>query len=269
MNARGREHALWHVVSLTMLAAAMLVAIGQDSGLAAVDRGPVPFRLIFEGTHDPSFGQANPLRRGEFSAVAPACNAGAAVDERYVHPNGVVREHTCADGSGSFTAILSPTVAELGGAGTWRIVGGTGRYADLRGEGAFAGEFVSGSPSHEETIDFRTTWTGVVGFDSTAPVIGRVRLSATRRGDGGTCLLRVSFRTHDAASGGAVRYRVLPRSGSRALPFAEGRARRGTTSVALQVNVYRPDLPVLVEIRVADALGNERRVVRSVRVVDR
>jgi hypothetical protein len=51
--------------------------------------------------------------------------------------------------------------------------------------------------------------------------------------------------------GNGVRYLVLPSSGSHGLPFAEGRARPGTT---------------VVEIRISDPLGNERRVVRSVRL---
>jgi len=266
MRARKGRHAQRHVLFVTLLATVALVSIGQERSLAAVDRGPTPFHLIFEGAHDQSYGQANPLRRGGFSAVAPVCAAGAGVDERYVHPDGVVREHTCADGSGSFTAILSPAVAELGGAGEWRIVGGTGRYADLRGQGAFAGEFVSGSPSREETVSFRTTWTGLVGFDASAPVLGQLRLSVARRAGDGPYVLRVSFRASDDSPDSRIRYVVLPSSGSRALPFAQGRARSGRTSLALRFGaVYRTDLPIVVEIRVSDALGNERRVVRSVR----
>jgi hypothetical protein len=263
-DRRRRARAVFGAVALVAVGSVLVLSSG-GSGLAAVDPEPVPFRLIFEGAHDQGFGQENPLRRGAFSAVAPVCPSGAAVDERYVHPNGVLREHTCADGSGSFTAALSPAVAELGGAGAWRILGGTGRYSNLRGQGAFTGEFVSGSPSHEETVSFRTSWTGVVGFDSVAPVISRVHLSTARRA-AGTYELHVSFRTRDGGSGGRVHYLVLPSSGSRALPFAEGRVRPGKVAVALKVDVYRPDLPLLVEIRAADPLGNERRVVRSVSV---
>lgn len=260
-GTRERLRAL--AVACALASALLLTPVARP---VPADRAPTPFMLIFDGAHEPGVGQVNPRRKGEFSAAAPICSTGAAIDEAFVYPNGVLREHTCNDGSGSFTARLDPTVAERGGSGRWKIVGGTGRYSELRGRGTFTGEFLGGSPSHEETITFRTTWEGVVGFDDTAPTIRALRSSLTKLRSPGSYVLRVSFRVADDVPGNAVEYSIIPRSGSYALPFSEGHARSRTVAVALQVDPRRPDLPVLVEISVTDPLGNNRRVLRSVRL---
>lgn len=261
---RGRITAYGAALSVALVAATLAGTSGAagDPG----DRAPRPFRLLFEGGTEPNVGQENPRRAGTFDASPPVCTTGIGRDVRDAFPLGVLREHTCRDGSGTFTVLLDPFLAEHGGAGRWRILGGTGRYAALRGQGTFTGELVSGSPTHAETITFRTTWTGLVGFDNRAPVVRGVRLRLTRSGVRGAYRLRVTFRARDDVPGNAFTYRVLPTSGSYVLPFAEGRSRSPSVRAVLVVRPRRPDLPLLVEIRVADPLGNERRVLRSVAV---
>jgi hypothetical protein len=72
-----------------------------------------------------------------------------------------------------------------------------------------------------------------------------------------TYRLHVSFRTRDDVAGNPVEYRVLPTSGSYALPFAEGATRAQRVSTSLAIQARRPDLPIVVEIRAADPLGND------------
>jgi hypothetical protein len=258
--ARRRTARALVVVPAGLLAS--LICLGAPTS-AATEPGPRPFALVFDGVSEPSLGQGNLRRSGAFSATSPVCSFGVADDRRYVYPFGVLREHTCDDGSGSFTALLDPLVAEHGGVGRWKILGGTGRYAGLRGRGSFAGEFVSGSPSEEETIGFRTTWRGLVAFDAAKPVITDLRI-AVRVLRHPTYRLHVSFRTRDDDAGNPVEYRVLPTSGSYALPFAEGTTRTQRVSTTLAIEARRPDLPIVVEIRASDPLGNERRLVRAV-----
>ncbi|HSI96844.1 MAG TPA: hypothetical protein VK926_00645 [Gaiellaceae bacterium] len=263
---RGLHERLVRIARVAAVAG-LLLALPLAAGSLAAPRGdpaPGPLMLVFDGAHEPGLGQANPRHAGTFTAAGPACPSGTATDQRYVYPFGVLREHVCDDGSGSFTALLDPTPAEHGGVGRWKILGGTGGYSDLRGRGTFTGELLAGSPSHEETITFRTSWEGLAGFDAVAPRVRDVRTSLRRLGRGGTYLLRVSFRTRDDVPANAVEYGVLPTSGSYALSFAEGRARRGAVSVALVVRPRRPDLPIVVSLRVTDPLGNDRRVLRSV-----
>ena len=55
----------------------------------------------------------------------------------------LVKTFTCADGSGSFSlryqAMVQP--CDPTDAGTWVVVGGTGRYAGLRGAGTMVGNY--------------------------------------------------------------------------------------------------------------------------------
>jgi hypothetical protein len=241
----------------------LLLTGGQAA--ATGDPSPQPFRLIFEGARTKDTGAANIRHEGAFAATAPVCGAGWGSDQEYFFPSGAVRENACSDGSGSFTTIVEPILAERGGAGTWRIVGGTGRYRDLRGQGTFTGELVTGSPSDQRSVTFRSTWNGVVGFDTMAPTVRVVVRTATRvRRTADHYRLRIAFETWDDRPTNAVAYRVLVTSGSSLVSFAEGRAKAGTTTVALRLRARRPDLPLIVEIRVRDPLGNERRALRAV-----
>jgi hypothetical protein len=54
----------------------------------------------------------------------------------------LVKTFTCADGSGSFSLPIQASVqpCDPTDAGTWAVVGGTGRYAGLRGAGTLVGD---------------------------------------------------------------------------------------------------------------------------------
>jgi hypothetical protein len=242
-----------------------LIALAATNGHAAsASARPSPFALVYEGVHAPGAGSANLRHEGSFSATAPGCSAGQGVDVQYVHPDGVLREYRCHDGSGSFTAFVGPVFAEHGGGGVWRILGGTGAYRKLRGQGTFDSEFVSGSASDEASIGFRSSWRGLAAFDDVPPEVRVNRSSVTKlRRPKGMYLLRIALSTSDDFVGNGVEYVVLPSSGGSRLAFREGRTTSGKASVSLQVLPPSGERRLLLEVRASDPLGNERRIVRA------
>lgn len=231
---------------------------------------PSTVALIFDGAHSPGIGPTNLQHQGPFTASSPFCPAGHGADRQFVHPMAMLREYTCDDGSGSFTALVDPIIAEHGGPGIWKIIGGTCQYRKLRGRGSFESALVSGSLADEATIAFRSTWIGVADFDDVAPAIRAIRATAVRlRRLEGSYVLRVAFATSDDRVGNAVEYLVLPSSGSRRLPFGEGRTRSGHVSVVLRISPPVTRQQLVLEIRATDPVGNERRVIRTVRLRSR
>src|SRR4051794_19068399 len=161
------------------------LADGSVNAVAAAGAGATPVTLTFDGTHVTDSSLATGLRHeGRFTAAAPLCAHGTAVDVEVVEgaPLSVMRRYTCDDGSGTFTAFLPAVAAEHGGNGTWKIVTGTDRYATLRGQGTYTGHRVSGNPDDFLTVVYQTTWHGVVDFDAVAPsVAATARAKKLRR----------------------------------------------------------------------------------------
>ena len=126
----------------------------------------------------------------------------------------VWRVHTCDDGSGSFTAFMPFARAEHGGNGSWKIVEGTGRYAQLRGQGTYVGTLLSGDPNVFSTIAYRAQWQGVVDFDADPPVIESLSASARKLSTRvRRYTLRISVTARDASS--PISYTVNVRAGTR------------------------------------------------------
>src|SRR5215213_4092074 len=105
---------------------------------------------------------------GTFTATEPLCPSGTFVDEfvggggafmsdKFFYGASTVRKmFTCADGSGTFTILFHPqfTPATAGGcdqAGPFAVIGGTGDYAQLRGQGDFC-VFEAGEDEFSETF---------------------------------------------------------------------------------------------------------------------
>ena len=178
-------------------------------------------------------------------------------------PEVAVRSFTCGDGSGSVSFRIGSFTAEeaADGGGTWTIVGGTGRYAALRGTGTWATVAVDldrpGGPS------VRTRLTGIAAFDAQAPSISIQRSSVT--GMRGARVLRFVFTAPDDVATNEVSYRVTTLAG--VLVLAE---REGTTAGGRVVAVTAPVLPangtrhITVVVTVADPLGNARRLARPI-----
>ncbi len=251
---------------------ALLVAVSGVAGADAVATSTtaatsVPFQLALDGVHAQGVGPSNLRHEGSFTATSPACAAGHGVDRELIDPVAALREYTCDDGSGSFTALVDPVVAEPRGLGVWRILGGTGRYAKLRGQGTFESELVGGALTDETTVAFRTTWVGVAAFDDVAPALHGVQATTAQlRHPIGGYLLRISFSIRDDLDGSAVEYLVLPSSGSYRLPFSQGSTSTGRVSVALEIHPPGNRRRIRLEIRATDAVGNRSTIVRSMKL---
>src|SRR5262245_51697051 len=120
---------------LSVVLAGALVSLAGGAGAALTE-----FSLTFTGKHvaDASF-PAGLHHEGRFSASAPFCPTGSAIDTRHVQdpPLWVERTHTCDDGSGSIIVSMPDVTGEHGGTGVWRIIAGTGKYETLRGSGSY------------------------------------------------------------------------------------------------------------------------------------
>jgi hypothetical protein len=238
-----------------------LLAIGAlAAGVGAVVSGasgaPTAFRLDFTGRHVVDAALPGGIRHeGRFTASAPFCPSGTAVDVRdiEVEPLTVLRTHTCDDGSGSFTAFMPTLADEHGGSGSWKIVDGTGRYATLRGFGTYTGHIVSGDPNNFESIVYTTSWQGVVDFDAVAPTVAAHATSKKLRKPPRSYSVRTAIDAHE----GPVTYSVDIRAGRSFLAFKRGTSSSGRIAVTKRLRAPRGARALTVIVTVADAVGNE------------
>jgi hypothetical protein len=259
---------------------ALMIGVGSvalasvpESSTAPVNVGgsrvPSSFELAVNGFHT----AAEPREKfslgfrheGPFTASAPFCSPGYAVDLEQLAGT-ALREFTCGDGSGRITARKSLLRADsqfTHEEGVWAIVDGSGRYSTLRGKGTYVSDVVSGDAANHITTRFREIWRGVIDFDDTPPDVRISRATAKRLPRRkGTYSVRVAFVARDAS---IVSY-AMTISGSGVYVRRSGTTSSGTVSRAFRV---RPDKPVrrlLLVVRASDAVGNETRVARSLRV---
>ena len=247
----------------TLALAAILFA---TSGAGAT---PTRFSLVFDGVHtaDRSF-PAGLRHEGRFTASAPFCSAGTAVDVRDVvlEPLTVLRRHTCDDGSGTFTALLPGAIAEHGGTGTWKIVEGSGRYATLRGVGTYTGERLSGDPNDFLSIKYRTTWQGVVDFDAVAPSLALTARAKKLVRPARTYSLRLDLSLTDNVAGAAISYSVALHAAGRFVGSRAGTTSSGHATVGLRIRPPRRARRVQVVVTATDAVGNAGTLTRSLRL---
>ena len=98
---------------------------------------------------------------GTFTARGPICGSGITSDVVIVTSKGSRlffddrKTFTCADNSGTFTFHILATVRPCDPLdhGIWMVVGGTGRYEDLRGAGADIGRYFPGDSCNANGID--------------------------------------------------------------------------------------------------------------------
>src|SRR5262245_30507037 len=113
---------------------AISVATGAVAASAARTAAP-PFELTVEGWGWDWYTDSPFVTDGEFTASGAFCPAGRI--QMRSETQSVIEVLTCADGSGTATVRYVPSdhsVFYTGQPG-WRIVGGTGRYERLRGQG--------------------------------------------------------------------------------------------------------------------------------------
>ena len=247
---------------MVAVGALLVVLTGLVDGAAGA---PTTFTLSFHGIHvlDPNL-PAGIRHEGRFTASAPFCSSGKAVDtsDLEIEPLTVLRTHTCDDGSGSFTAFMPNLPGEHGGNGTWKIVDGTGRYATLRGLGTYAGHIVSGDPGRFETIVYTTTWQGVVDFDAVPPTFAATATSKKLRKPTRTYTIRTVLNAQE----GQIAYSVDIRAGKSFLAFKQGTSASGRMTVALRIRAPKGARNVQVIVTVTDAVGNESTTTRAVRL---
>jgi hypothetical protein len=133
---------------------------------------PTQVTILLRGSHpvDQAFHQ------GSFTAPPPLCPSGT-----WIGNGSGGRTFTCADGSGTFSALFDGNLEHVQGtSGAWQIVSGTGSLATLRGGGT--GHVDSSTGTSSPTVVFSDTWTGVVDLDATPPTgsIKVVKLSRPR-----------------------------------------------------------------------------------------
>jgi hypothetical protein len=244
-------------------------AVGFAIAIAWIATGaaaaPTSFTLQFSGKHVPNTNpalKADLSHEGRFSASAPLCPTGPAVDTKDVElePLSVMRTHTCDDGTGTFTAFMPTVRGEHGGGGSWKIVEGTGRYATLRGVGTYTGRLVSGDPDRFETIVYATSWQGVVDFDAVAPTLTANATAKKLKKPTRTYSVRAVLDAHE----GPVTYSVDFRAGKALLALKSGTAASGRVTTSVRFRAPRGVRTVKVIVTVTDVVGNESSTTLSV-----
>ena len=197
---------------------------------------------------------------GTSTANAPFCSSGTAVDLAVNLLNGSdddTRRYTCGDGSGSLTLVQemfeehkSPWV------NTWRIVAGTGRYADLRGRGSYEGEFLSGDPDIVLTVVFRSTFRGLVDFDSVAPAItvSKARITKLTR-PARTYVIHLALSVRDRNTTSYV-VKAIPEGGEIPVAAKSGKTTSGKVGLTFRLRLSRSVRVLVFEISATDEVGN-------------
>ncbi len=255
-----------HSMRLGVLTLALLVG---SVGPAAAERGgstgaaPLTVTLALQGTHPAGTSH----HEGTFTAAAPFCASGT-----WIGTGAGYRTFTCADGSGTFTAAFNGELEHAQGAsGPWAITAGTGSYVHLRGKGTVtvdSSRAGDGSPSSPEWT-FAETWRGIAAEDTVAPTIQVTRLTLRKLAPRKRLLeLTVAFRSIDTVAGNRVSYTVAYETDSSTYQSGQrsGAASAGIIVVGFRFRLGRGARIVKLQIEVQDAVGNQRRLVRTLRL---
>jgi hypothetical protein len=257
-----------------VLSAGVAALLGVAAFVAGIGRAsPTSFELVMEnGFHTP----AEPPEKfslgfrheGPFTASAPFCSAGYAVDLALLPPM-EVRQFTCSDGSGGITVrklVVRADAQFTHEEGVWTIMEGTGRYSTLRGKGTSVLDTISGDPADHITTRFNETWAGVIDFDVTRPDVIISRASAKRlRRPKGVYSIRVTFTARDGSEGNAVSY-TMTVSGRGLSVLRTGTTTSGTVSITFRVRPRKPARTLRLVLVASDPVGNETRVARQLRL---
>jgi hypothetical protein len=253
------------IVALGLTAA---IVIATTSAVAARSAAQ-PFELVVIGVNEavptsPAF-PSGIRHSGTFTATSPFCPSGVFWDltNDFLNSFSDTRLYTCADDTGTLTTNqedwfeLKPPFTDV-----WRIVEGTGRYADLRGKGTFRGELlVPGVHEDPFSVVFRATYTGSVDFDSVGPTITVSSAKLTRlRRPAGTFSLRLGLSMRDNRPGNQIAYTVAvePAGGGLYLVAKKGTAPAGKVALTLRFRPSSGARAVLLQLGGEDPVGNTR-----------
>jgi len=248
-------------------AAVLAVVVAALAGTAR-GRDDAAFTLAFDGHHAPAtFASPNGLEHeGTFTTNDPRCASGTAADVAIAAATATARRRfTCSSGE-TFDALVGPLPFEHGGKGTWKIVGGTGSLAALRGLGRWTSVRTGGSDDDPMTITFTSDWTGVAADDVTPPTVafaGAVahRLSATRAQLALT--LRVTDRTEPLTFAVTAEDPAQPAT---LLLRMTGTTTSTSVSASKRIHVVARTRSLRVTATVTDAVGNTRTTSARVRL---
>ena len=175
--------------------------------------------------------------------------------------------YTCGDGSGSLTLVhemfeehKSPWV------NTWRILAGTGRYADLRGRGSYEGEFLSGDPEITLTVVFRSTFRGLVDFDSVAPAItvSKAKITKLTR-PAWTYVIHLTLSIRDRNTASYV-VKAVPQGEDIPVAAKSGKTTSGKVGLTLRPHLSRGVRVLVFQLSATDEVGNVGWSSRSVKL---
>jgi len=259
-----------------VLAVVTSIALGA-AGAAAAPSAATPFELVLAGGHESvPASEAFPFgirHSGTFRSGTPFCPSGTYVDLLYDALNGLedLRRFSCEDGTGTLVVAMEMWFEHKSPfTDTWRIVGGSGRFDDLRGRGTYRGEFVSGDEGDLPlSVRYRSTLRGFVAFDSVAPTIGVVTAKVTKvRPASSTYSIRLTLMMDDNEPGNAVSYTVAIEPGGGGLYLAEkkGSATPGKVTMALRFRPEPGGRTIRLQLRAEDPVGNWRWVTRVLKL---
>jgi hypothetical protein len=239
-------------VAFSVAAFVLLISASTDAGASST------FQLIFDGHHVvASFPTPTGLAHvGTFTTSSPLCPSGHAEDIAQTDQV-ATRVFTCDASGATFTAVISPHLAEHGGVGVWKIASGTGPLEDLRGKGRFSSVLVSGDPNDFLSVVFRSTWSGAIGLDTVPPNVALVR--ETRKGTKVT----LAFSVADADSNPVSYAVVVTDSHLSTLVRRFGSASSSTVAVSFRA---KRGQKVRLDVEASDAVGNATSLKKTLRV---
>lgn len=248
------------VLAGALVLAVAIAASGVASARPAVARTPEAATLSLSGAHPKDRG----YHEGTFTAPAPLCPSGTWLGDSEEEGDGI-RDFTCDDGSGTFTAdFVGDSEHQTGAKGPWAITGGTESWAKLRGKGTAVTDSSTGPGS--SPIVFTSTWTGVIDFDDSGPLLKVKSIKVTgSKAPRARRTVTVSFSAVDNVPANAVTYRVTATSGQYfgvvAGPVTAG---QGTATFVFRTRQAADTMQL--GIHVLDPWENETNIVRVVKL---
>jgi hypothetical protein len=262
----------WVGVGLAGIALAGVVAMSTATSLAARSASS-PFELTVEGRDTWEWDGDVLLGvdlRWTFRSAAPFCATGTFLE--YGGPGGTTWRLTCDDGTGGLTLFIArawnhdPQVHVWNTA--WRILDGSGSYADLKGKGSMRIEVLSSESSDRKSVmTWRSTLQGVVELDAVAPTIAFWGATAAKlQRPAGSYALRLGVALRDDVLDNPVSYTLRVTSGGRKLAEKSGTTRKEAILMTLRIRPPAGARTVRLVLTGSDPVGNEVSLTRSLKL---
>lgn len=254
------------VAGLAVLALGLAGLIGGGAATVhAAGTAVSALELTLEAELTPPFFMT--AEGGTFRSRAPFCASGRFVEDGDWYS--ATWRFTCDDGTGGLTVVLLPDA-------TWRILGGSSSYADLRGKGSLReGQLLCGTNcDFGRPIPWGAILEGVVDRDTVAPTIAFSSATATKLPrPKGAYAVRLGIALRDDVIGNPVSYTVRAClytvdacAGTLELARRFGTARTEAVSVTLHIRPPARGRTVQLQLTAEDPVGNAISVRHSLRL---